>query len=91
MSAVLEDHGFMANPGAVPPACPAATTADGRVEHAQPDEDQPTLCGIPASEVVMYRHLFYGDRPDDCSICAERVWQLPPDRWSTPRDPAQPI
>ena len=61
-----------------PPPCPAARLRTGSaMEHAEPGEDAPTLCGIPAEDVVMYRHLFYGDRPDDCPECARLVWQLP--------------
>jgi hypothetical protein len=62
-----------------PPACAAALRKDGdrdSPEHAQPRADQPTLCGIPASEVEMYRHLFTGDSPRDCPTCTVRVWTL---------------
>ena len=47
------------------------------VEHAEPGEHAPTLCGIRAEDVEMYRHLFYGDGPDDCPECARLVWELP--------------
>lgn len=47
------------------------------MEHAQRGEDYPTLCGIPAYEVEMYRHLFIGDGPDDCPECSRLVWDLP--------------
>lgn len=62
-----------------PPACPAARRKgddrDGQ-EHAQPGGDRPTLCGIPATDVVMYRHLFKGESPRDCPTCAVRIWAL---------------
>lgn len=63
-----------------PPAVPAARLRDGSdgLEHAQPGDDWPTLCGIPAAEVDLYRHLFTASHPDDCPRCAELIWQLEP-------------
>ena len=57
---------------------PAALRRDGsdRVEHAQPGEDWPTLCGIPADEVELYRHTFRADPARDCRECAELIWRL---------------
>jgi len=62
-----------------PPPCPAAQVEgdDTGVEHGQPNAEQPSLCGIPAARLTLYRHLFYGDRAGDCVVCAERVWSLP--------------
>lgn len=62
------------------PPVPAARRyddSDGQ-EHAEPGDHWPTLCGIPADQVEMYRHLFYPDRADACPMCAERVWRLDP-------------
>lgn len=61
-----------------PPAVPAARRRDGSdgVEHAQPGDDWPTLCGIPADEVALYRHTFTANRARDCPRCAELVWRL---------------
>ena len=47
-----------------------------RVEHAQPGSDWPTLCGIPADEVELYRHTFRADPARDCPECSELVWRL---------------
>ena len=62
-----------------PPACPAARVVgeDDGTEHAQPGSDAASLCGIPPQRLLMYRHLFYGERGTDCPTCAERVWTLP--------------
>lgn len=61
-----------------PPAVPAARRLDGEdgVEHAQPGEDWPTLCGIPADKVDLYRHTFTADPASDCQECAELIWRL---------------
>lgn len=61
-----------------PPAVPAARRRDGSdgLEHAQPGDDWPTLCGIPADEVDLYRHLFTASDPDDCPRCSELIWRL---------------
>ncbi|MFT3834624.1 MAG: hypothetical protein QM711_15105 [Micropruina sp.] len=60
-----------------PAAVPAARLRDGSssVEHAQPGSDWPTLCGIPADQVDLYRHLFKA-APGDCPECTERIWRL---------------
>lgn len=56
---------------------PAARLRDGssRVEHAQPGSEWPTLCGVPADQVDLYRHLFKA-APGDCPECTERIWRL---------------
>lgn len=61
-----------------PPACPAATRNDDpdQQEHAQPGAGQPTLCGIPASDVTLLRHLFTGSNPKDCPTCSIRIWNV---------------
>jgi hypothetical protein len=62
----------------VEPRFPAATrknTTKDDGEHAQPGENSPTLCGIPAEAVTTYRHLFTGRRPHDCRDCSRRSWQ----------------
>ncbi len=63
-----------------PPPVPAARRRDGSdgLEHAQPGSDWPTLCGIPAGEVDLYRHLFTASDPADCPRCAELIWRLEP-------------
>lgn len=58
----------------VEPSIPAASRPDEPdCEHAQPGSDAPTLCGIPGSEVELYRHHFAAAE-DDCVQCAELVW-----------------
>ncbi len=59
------------------PAARRRDGADGR-EHAQPGADWPTLCGISAEEVDLYRHLFTASDPDDCPRCTELIWRLEP-------------
>lgn len=63
-----------------PPLVPASRRNDGSdgLEHAQPGSDRPTLCGIPAEQVSLYRHPFFPNRGDACPLCAERVWRLDP-------------
>lgn len=63
-----------------PPRVPAARRRDGSdaLEHAQPGHDWPTLCGIPADEVDLHRHLFTASHPDDCPRCGELIWRLEP-------------
>lgn len=58
-----------------PPPVPAARRHDGSDgwEHAQPGADWPTLCGLPAEQVTLYRHLFYPGGDDACPQCAERI------------------
>lgn len=58
-----------------PPSCPAASHPSG-AKHAQPGDSEPTLCGLPPDQVVIQRHLFYGDESSDCEVCAVRVWTL---------------
>ncbi len=62
------------------PIVPASRRNDGSdgLEHAQPGDDWPTLCGIPAEQVSLYRHPFFPNRDDACPQCAERVWRLDP-------------
>jgi hypothetical protein len=46
---------------------PGDMTVD--VEHAS-SMGGGTLCGIPKSEIYLYRHLFYANRPGACPACA---------------------
>jgi hypothetical protein len=67
----------------VEPRFPAATRKNATEddgEHAQPGEDSPTLCGIPADAVTMYRHLFTGRGTNDCLDCSRRSWRSWTDR-----------
>lgn len=62
----------------VEPAIPAAETTHGSEgEHAQPAADQPSLCGIPADQLRMFRHHFAASAAD-CARCRELVWAYEP-------------
>jgi hypothetical protein len=56
-------------------AVPLQVLADGRVvdgrEHAMAGDA--TLCGIPATEVVLVRHLFQPETRFACPECAART------------------
>lgn len=61
------------------PPCPAAgakLSGDPSHEHAQPGATAPTLCGLPARSVEMYRHTFNAGR-GDCAECSRLIWQHP--------------
>lgn len=75
--APMADH-ETTGPRPEPPMVPAALRRDGseEIEHAQPGSDWPTLCGIPADEVDLYRHTFRANPPWDCPTCSERIWRL---------------
>jgi hypothetical protein len=56
-----------AGPSPIPHTLPDDLTVD--VEHAS-SMDGGTLCGIPESQIDLYRHLFYADRPGACPACS---------------------
>lgn len=54
----------------------AARPGQPDLEHARPGPDAPTLCGIPATQVLTYRHIFRFTR-DDCPDCTRLIWDHP--------------
>lgn len=61
----------------VEPSMPAASRPDApEVEHAQPGQGSSTLCGIPAEQIVLYRHTFSSDRAS-CTECRHLIWHDP--------------
>lgn len=58
-----------------PSVAAAQRPSEPGLEHAQPDGASPTLCGIPAAEVELYRHLFRFGR-QDCAECSHLIWKF---------------